>query len=57
MSDWTDDDLALLQNMLERMYDATTSLKRYPDAPKQNREHQDRKLKACCALAWAMVNA
>lgn len=57
MTDWTDDDLALLQGLLERAYDATVSLRRWPDAPKENRLYQENKLQACHRLANAMVNA
>jgi hypothetical protein len=57
MTEWTDDELALLQGVLERMYDAATSLRRYPDAPKQNREYQQKKLAACTRLASALVHA
>lgn len=57
ISEWTAGELALLQGFIERMYEAATSLRRHPDAPAQNREYHDQKLRACCALVSAMVNA
>lgn len=52
---WTLEELALLGGLLKQMQQSAASLGHYPDAPRKNRSHHERKLASAFRLVFAMM--